>query len=405
MSEGEEKSITRELWEKVFEEDSVNFLDYYYEYKCRDNTIYVIEQDGKAVSMLQRNPYVMNVNGTKVPADYIVGVATDKEFRHRGLMASLLKRALNDMADEGRAFTFLMPAAEAIYTPFGFRFVYAQPVCKENINSNDDINADETATNDRKKAGRGTTEVKDNVSDKFLVVSMTDSLFDKFSKQINGHLEQSYDVYSVRTRQYFEDLTEQYKSDGGSVCCVLTEDRLAASFNWWLSDKGAEVTELICFDSDRDAVIVCIKDYFRKTYKVNSFVIRGEVPEDCDYENRIMLRITNVPELLKFIRSDRALRIKLNVRDSIISKNNRTFLWEVSEDKSEACEVDDTVIKNDEADYSLKAASFEPDDFDCELDISIEELALWLFKGGLPEGDSILKHIKPLSKIFINEIV
>lgn len=396
MLEGEEKNITRALWEKVFTEDSVDFLDYYYKYKCRDNSVYAIKQNDKAVSMLQRNPYAMKVNGTELTADYIVAVATDKEFRHQGLMSRLIKRALNDMSEQGRAFTFLMPAAEAIYTPFGFRFIYSQPVYRESMGSSKEIFADNI------------DEEHTELLDKYIVVPMTDVIFDRFSEQINSHLEQTYDVFAVRTREYFDDLTKQYKSDGGKVSCVLSEDKLIACFNWWLTDERAEITELICFESDRASVITCIKNYFRKTYQVNNFVIRGEVPESCDYDSRIMLRITNVQHMLELVRADKELRIKLSVKDRLIPQNNKTFLWVIDEKESfvSVIEVEDNVLSdNTGVEYSLKAASHNTDNFDCEFNIDIEDLALWLFMGVIPENNPDLKYIRPISKVFINEIV
>ena len=60
----------------------------------------------------------MIVNGYEVKSNYIVAVATKKEYRHRGYMRILLKKALRDMADMGMPFVFLMPASESIYAPF-----------------------------------------------------------------------------------------------------------------------------------------------------------------------------------------------------------------------------------------------------------------------------------------------
>ena len=42
----EEKERSRKLWEECFPEDSARFLDYYYQEKCRDNRILVLE-DGR----------------------------------------------------------------------------------------------------------------------------------------------------------------------------------------------------------------------------------------------------------------------------------------------------------------------------------------------------------------------
>ena len=72
---------TRSLWEQVFSEDSQEFVDYYYYIKTKDNTIYVIEEDDEIRAMLQLNPYQVKLQESVVPSDYIVGVATQAEYR------------------------------------------------------------------------------------------------------------------------------------------------------------------------------------------------------------------------------------------------------------------------------------------------------------------------------------
>lgn len=122
----EEHIRTRKLWEEIFTEDTAEFLDYYYSVKTADNEIYVIEDQGEIVSMLHLNPYQMRIENQIYPAHYIVAVATNLQYRRRGLMAKLLHYVLQEMQDRGEPFTFLMPASEAIYKPFGFEFVYTQ---------------------------------------------------------------------------------------------------------------------------------------------------------------------------------------------------------------------------------------------------------------------------------------
>lgn len=119
----EERGWTRALYQAAFPEDTERFVDFYYQYKTRDNQILVLEQDGQIVSMLHRNPYTMIMNGYEFLADYIVAVATEKAFRHQGCMRKLLEKALDDMADQGMPFTFLMPASESIYAPFDFVWI------------------------------------------------------------------------------------------------------------------------------------------------------------------------------------------------------------------------------------------------------------------------------------------
>ena len=118
-----ERIRSRALYDEVFVEDADAFSELYYQIKAQDNQILVAEDNGAIVSMLHRNPYTFRFRGTSIPAEYIVAVATKVTYRHQGLMRELLTQALRDMYADGRPFTFLMPADEAIYTPFDFRLM------------------------------------------------------------------------------------------------------------------------------------------------------------------------------------------------------------------------------------------------------------------------------------------
>ena len=83
--EQSEHIATRKLWEEIFPEDTKAFLDYYYYIKAAKNQIYVVEEDGRICSMLQLNPYRIRLEDKSFPSEYIVAVATKKEYRSRGL--------------------------------------------------------------------------------------------------------------------------------------------------------------------------------------------------------------------------------------------------------------------------------------------------------------------------------
>lgn len=125
--EKEEHIRTRDLWEKIFVEDTSTFLDYYYTVKSSENEIYVIEDAGQIVSMIHLNPFQMRIDEQIFNTHYIVAVATEPQYRKQGLMRQLLNHVMKVMSERGEPFTFLMPAAEEIYKPFGFAFVYEQP--------------------------------------------------------------------------------------------------------------------------------------------------------------------------------------------------------------------------------------------------------------------------------------
>ena len=124
----EERGLTRTLWEQVFTEDTKEFLDYYYAEKTKNNEIYVIETDHDIRAMMQLNPYVIQMGKKAVESRYIVAVATEPLYRHRGYMAELLSKTARDLYQLKMPFFFLMPASEKIYYPHNYRFIYAADV-------------------------------------------------------------------------------------------------------------------------------------------------------------------------------------------------------------------------------------------------------------------------------------
>lgn len=105
--ESAEHGKTRFLWEKIFREDSQAFVDYYYFIRTRENTIYVVEEDGAIRAMLQKNPYRMKLEDSVFDSEYIVGVATEKEYRSRGYMRQLLIAALEEENKKKHPLLFL----------------------------------------------------------------------------------------------------------------------------------------------------------------------------------------------------------------------------------------------------------------------------------------------------------
>lgn len=206
--EQQENQDTRQLYETVFSQDSKGFVDYYYAEKTKDNIIYAVIKDKGIRSMLHRNPYTVMVNGAEKRIDYIVAVATQKEYRSRGYMGELIRRALEDMYAEGRLFTFLMPAAEAIYLPYDFRTVYEQQI---------------------RYAG---TEEK----------AMTEANDDdcrELADFANEQLSKKYQVYAKRDAAYYERLIKEYKSDGGRLL-LRKEKGQIKDCRVWVPEKEPE---------------------------------------------------------------------------------------------------------------------------------------------------------------------
>lgn len=280
----EEKKNTISLWTEAFPEDSDSFLEYYYREKIKDNRILVAEEEesAKIVSMLHRNPYKLQVNKAVWEIDYIVGVATARAYRHRGLMKSLLIRMMKDMYQEGKEFCFLMPAAPEIYSPFDFVYIYDQPHWKL-----------KTETGSGKKTPSA------------------------IGDWMNQWLEKRFQVYAIRTCSYIERLYQELESERGCLEVFLSEksQQITGVRGWWGIDKKEQ--RLLMTDEDL-------------------------VEKDKPDTPAIMARIIHLKNFLKAIHLKTrdclgkvSLTVQLQIEDRICEENNGTFLWIIGEEKSE----------------------------------------------------------------------
>lgn len=207
-----EHQDSRRLYEEVFSEDSPSFVDYYYTEKTKDNQIYAVEEEGGICSMVHLNPYRLCVNGSVKDADYIVAVATKKEFRKRGYMASLLKRAIRDMYQAGESFTFLMPASESIYLPFDFRTVYEQ-------------------------AGKFYRKEDEEIPG-IVITDANETDSGRLAEAANRCLAERYQVFAVRDEAYYRRLMKEYESDGGKLKIYRRDGKIVDCRGYFPGEDG-----------------------------------------------------------------------------------------------------------------------------------------------------------------------
>ena len=206
-----EQERARKLWSHAFPEDSEAFKDYYFKEKAEKSRILVKEEKGEIFAMLHRNPYRIRLRDREQVLDYIVGVATEAGRRHQGHMTDLLRQALLDARREGQAFCFLMPAAEAIYTPFGFRFVYDQPFPEID--------------------GEAALKISRNPASE-------EKNFSELSEFMEHWLAERYQVYAVRDEAYARGLMDELASEDGVLERIYSENgRLAGLRAFWGLEK------------------------------------------------------------------------------------------------------------------------------------------------------------------------
>ena len=131
--------------------------------------------------------------------------------------------------------------------------------------------------------------------------------------------------------------------------------------------------------SERFDVFTMRDEWYVERIKEEARICAGDPPSEI--VPYIMMRITNVVNMLELLRSEKPLCVVLEVKDSIIEENNGTFLWEVSELESRCKKIQNSTEG---------------------IQVAIADLTEFVFGKRNIRG---LEDIKVLSRICINEIV
>ena len=289
----EEHSLTRPLWEKVFMEDSKEFLDYYYSNKTKHNEIYVIETDGEIRSMLQLNPYQLVVGTKEVPGRYVVAVATDSFYRGKGYMTALLTKAARDMYVQKIPFAYLMPASEKIYYPHDYRFVYAEDKWKI-AGITDDTRMKELICGCQK--GKVCLRLAGSEDSKHL------------ASFVQQNLEENYQVFVKRDWLYYENILREQKSMNGGIL---------------IAESAGEIRGVLLFEEEEKLTVR--EPVFAKGSET-IFEAAGIRLEKEETKPRIMARLLNVEELFSCMRCKSEMNLTFALFDPVIRENNKLFI-------------------------------------------------------------------------------
>lgn len=344
----DEKDRSRALWEEAFPEDSMGFCDYYFTEKVRDNKILVSEEDGRIRSMVHLNPYQVKVRDRSCRLDYIVGVATAMDSRRQGRMRGLLCRMLEDMYQEQKPFTFLMPADPKIYEPFDFSYIFDQPKWR--------LREGGIVGREPWKAGHP--------------VSAGD-----LAGWMNHLLSQGHEVFCLRDSAYVERLSKELASEGGGLeLLYMRRDgdgrmRPAAEIDgiyaeWGLTKK--EVRALLC----------------RSGMRV----------EAGPAKPAIMARIVDLGKMVRAVglREDweeDEVVVPIEVEDRLLPGNRGRYLWHLVKEGS--------WLEQAEGFKGASGGMFHP--------APIASLAGWLF--GYEPLPGWAKAVRPIQGVFLDEVV
>ncbi len=214
----EEKQKTREMYEVVFSEDSKRFVDYYYQWKTKDNDILVMEDEAGYEVMMHLNPYQLQIDGKSGIVPYIVAVATRTDCRRQGKMQQVMKRALQDLQKAHCPVAFLLPAEPAYYKGQGFVFVPPLPEKKET----------------------------ENRTLLWHIRKLDKAELQQAAKIANEILAEQYNVYIRRDADYYERLMAETASENGEVMVAEAESELIGILAYGREER-IQIKEFLMF--------------------------------------------------------------------------------------------------------------------------------------------------------------
>lgn len=346
---------TRTLYEEAFYEDSREFVDYYYQYKALENEIYAVVEAGgenafKILSMLHLNPYKLTIFGEERDCHYIVAVATDRQYRHQGLMSSLIKESLQDMYRRREPFTFLMPAAEAIYTPFGFRMFGIQNKAvwepsRQHIPGADQPAGQPGMDESSRQPACQRTECrvrKAGVEDAGRLAGF-----------VQRYLVSGYDIFASRDERYYRRLIKELECEEGSIVLVEREGKITGSFlaagdvQAGQEKDEAEVREIIaspeCLHEMPGVIRSWEPGYSR--IKLSAFQeelalwFQKEGGWQAEESPLMMGRIVHLETMIESMRSEKEETFYIEVTDHILPGNSGAFYCRFGREGGECCRV------------------------------------------------------------------
>lgn len=313
-----ENQRARKLYEEIFDEDSPAFVDYYFRVKAAENEIFVVENEKQEIlATLHLNPYEMMFCGERVKTNYIVAVATRADCRHQGMMRSLLQASLQEMYRREETFTWLMPAAEAIYRPFGFRFIYE----KNKMTVTADVLR--RAETDEKWQIHSDQEVSGDI---FCEEAKKEDLAE-LACFAEKQLSKLAEVYTVHDIAYFEQRMQEVECEGGSLILIRKEKEICGYFLALKKDR--EAWEIVVEDAMQKKAFPAVLHWFGESKEKCTFTAFPQIWEQyAQSENvpAIMGRIVHLERFVCCLKIKKEQEWKIRLTDSLIPENNGYFI-------------------------------------------------------------------------------
>ena len=313
-----ENQRARKLYEEIFDEDSPAFVDYYFRVKAAENEIFVVENEKQEIlATLHLNPYEMMFCGEKVKTNYIVAVATRADCRHQGMMRSLLQASLQEMYRREETFTWLMPAAEAIYRPFGFRFIYE----KNKMTVTADVL--QRAETDEDWQIHSDQEVSGDI---FCEEAKKEDLAE-LACFAEKQLSKLAEVYTVHDIAYFEQRMQEAECEGGRLVLIRNENRICGYFLALREQREAwEIVVENALQKQAFPAVLRWLEAGREKCTLTAFPKIWEQYAKSENVPAVMGRIVHLERFVRCLKTKKEQEFKIRLTDSLIPENNGYFL-------------------------------------------------------------------------------
>lgn len=113
MNDEEIKKKMMKLWKDIFH-DSDAYISLVFNNYFSTDLIEYYEENGRIISALLGVPYQFGCGDQRLSGLYLCGLATDEEFRNRGIMNNLIEKINAKAKERGYSFTFLIPSSDAL---------------------------------------------------------------------------------------------------------------------------------------------------------------------------------------------------------------------------------------------------------------------------------------------------
>lgn len=305
-----EKQSTRQMYEEIFKEDSKAFVDYYYQWKTKDNDIIVMEDKEGYEVMLHLNPFFIQVNGSKEKIPYIVAVATRPDCRRQGKMQQVMVQALQDLYRAQCPFTFLMPANPDYYKGQGFVFTPLESAIKS-------------------QAGIST---KKYIENDIFITKLDKERIHHVTESVNKILAEKYQMFVWRDISYYQRLLAEMESEQGEVLVLEKSGEVVGALAYGNGEK-TEIKEIVLSQElENNKTDICNKIFQTEGWK--------------EEEMQLMFRITDLRSWTGKLKGEKEVW-EIEVEDALIPGNCGSWRieWNVAGGKVKKLEKPQNIPK------------------------------------------------------------